>query len=99
VRANGGEDNAFTSYDYTGYFQRIASDRLELVMSMEADRMANLDPPPASAISERDVVIEERRQVVENRPGAVFGEQRRAIQYLNHPYARPVIGWMHEIER
>jgi zinc protease len=98
VRANGGEDNAFTSYDYTGYFQRIASDRLELVMSMEADRMANLAPPPASAISERDVVIEERRQVVENRPGGVFGEQRRAIQYLNHPYARPVIGWMHEIE-
>jgi zinc protease len=98
VRANGGEDNAFTSYDYTGYFQRIASDRLELVMSMEADRMANLAPPPASAVSERDVVIEERRQVVENRPGGVFGEQRRAIQYLNHPYARPVIGWMHEIE-
>jgi zinc protease len=98
VRANGGEDNAFTSYDYTGYFQRIASDRLDLVMSMEADRMANLAPPPASAISELDVVIEERRQVVENRPGGVFGEQRRAIQFLNHPYQRPVIGWMHEIE-
>ncbi len=99
VRANGGEDNAFASYDYTGYIQRIASDRLDLVMSMEADRMANLAPSPASAISELDVVIEERRQVVENTPGGVFGEQRRAIQYLNHPYQRPVIGWMHEIER
>jgi zinc protease len=98
VRGNGGEDNAFTSYDYTGYFQRIASDRLELVMEMEADRMANLAPPPASAVSELDVVIEERRQVVENSPGSVFAEQRRAVQYVNHPYGRPVIGWMHEIE-
>jgi zinc protease len=98
VRGNGGEDNAFTSYDYTGYFQRIASDRLELVMEMEADRMANLAPPVAGSVSELAVVIEERRQVVENRPGGIFNEHRRAIQYLNHPYARPVIGWMHEIE-
>ncbi|CAN5666028.1 pitrilysin family protein [soil metagenome] len=98
VRGNGGEDNAFTSYDYTGYFQRIAADRLDLVMSMEADRMANLGFPGSAARSELDVVIEERRQVVENRPGTVFNEQRRAVQYLNHPYGRPVIGWMHEIE-
>jgi zinc protease len=96
VSANGGEDNAFTSFDYTAYFQRIAADRLEIVMKMEADRMANLDPRNTEA--ERDVVIEERRQVIETRPGAVFNEQRRAVQFLNHPYARPVIGWMHEIE-
>jgi zinc protease len=98
VRDNGGEDNAFTSFDYTGYFQRIASDRLELVMEMEADRMANLAPPPASAVSELSVVTEERRQVVENQPGGIFNEQRRAVQFLNHPYGRPIIGWMHEIE-
>lgn len=98
VRENGGEDNAFTSYDYTGYFQRIAADRLELVMEMEADRMANLAPPPDSAASELAVVMEERRQVVENRPGGVFNEERRAVQFINHPYGRPVIGWMHELE-
>jgi zinc protease len=98
VRAHGGQDNAFTSFDYTGYFQRIAAGYLDLVMEMEADRMANLDPPPASAVSELAVVIEERRQVVESRPGGIFNEQRRAIQFLNHPYQRPVIGWMHEIE-
>lgn len=98
VRENGGEENAFTSYDYTGYFQRIAADRLELVMEMEADRMANLAPPPASAESELAVVMEERRQVVENRPGGIFNEERRAVQFINHPYGRPVIGWMHELE-
>ncbi len=98
VRENGGEDNAFTSYDYTGYFQRIATDRLDLVMEMEADRMADLAPPARSARSELAVVMEERRQVVENRPGGVFNEERRAVQFINHPYGRPVIGWMHEIE-
>jgi zinc protease len=99
VSENGGEDNAFTSSDYTAYFQHIAADRLDLVMGMEAERMVNLAPPEAGVLSERDVVLEERRQVVENDPGAVFAEQRRAALYLNHPYRRPVIGWEHEIER
>jgi zinc protease len=98
VRAHGGEDNAFTAHDYTAYHQRIAADRLALVMAMEADRMANLDPSEAAVLSERAVVMEERRQVVENTPAGLFGEQRRATLYLNHPYGRPVIGWMHEIE-
>jgi zinc protease len=97
VRTEGGEDNAFTAQDYTGYHQRIAADRLALVMAMEADRMVNLDPSETAVRSERDVVMEERRQVVENTPGGLFGEQRRAALYLNHPYRNPVIGWMHEI--
>ncbi|MEL6642338.1 MAG: pitrilysin family protein [Pseudomonadota bacterium] len=98
VAANGGSDNAFTSYDYTGYFQRVASDRLELMMEMEADRMVNLVIDPAEMEPEREVVLEERNQRTENEPGALFGEQRRAAQYLNHPYGTPIIGWRHEIE-
>jgi len=99
VAENGGSDNAFTSYDYTGYFQRIAADRLPLMMKMEADRMVNLDLGPDDILTERDVIIEERNQRVENSPGALFGEQRRAALFLNHPYGRPVIGWRHEMEK
>ncbi|MEO1536908.1 MAG: pitrilysin family protein [Pseudomonadota bacterium] len=96
VNRNGGSDNAFTAQDYTGYFQRIASDRLELVMSMEASRMDGLRLVPEDIGTERDVVIEERNQRVENDPGALFSEQMRAAQYLNHPYSIPIIGWKHE---
>ncbi len=97
VAANGGTDNAFTSYDYTGYFQRIAADRLELMMQMEADRMVNLKLTDDDWRTERDVVNEERNQRVENNPGALFGEQRRAAQYLNHRYGVPIIGWKDEV--
>ena len=98
VAENGGSDNAFTSADYTAYFQRVAADRLEMVMSMEADRMVDLAPTEAGVLSERDVVLEERRQVVESRPGRRFRRGRcPAALYLNHPYGRPVIGWEHEI--
>ncbi|MEM7753265.1 MAG: pitrilysin family protein, partial [Pseudomonadota bacterium] len=96
VNRNGGSDNAFTAQDYTGYFQRIASDRLDLVMSMEASRMDGLRLVPEDIGTERDVVIEERNQRVENDPGALFSEQMRAAQFLNHPYSIPIIGWMHE---
>ncbi|MDU8943837.1 M16 family metallopeptidase [Ovoidimarina sediminis] len=98
VAANGGNDNAFTSFDYTGYFQRVAADRLELMMKLEADRMQNLSIAPEFVDSERAVVLEERNQRVENDPGALFQEQRRAAQYLHHPYGIPIIGWKHEIE-
>ena len=98
VAANGGSDNAFTSYDYTGYFQRVASDRLDLMMSMEADRMVNLRLSQTDTETERDVVLEERNQRTDNSPGALFSEQRRAALYLNHPYGIPVIGWRHEAE-
>ncbi|SEF71778.1 zinc protease [Thalassococcus halodurans] len=98
VAANGGTDNAFTSYDYTGYYQRIAADRLELVMKMEADRMVKLQLDEADILTERDVIIEERNTRTENDPGALFGEQRNAALYLNHPYGTPIIGWRHEME-
>ncbi|PWJ21991.1 zinc protease [Jannaschia seohaensis] len=97
VEAQGGSDNAFTSYDYTGYFQRVASDRLGLMMEMEADRMRDLRLDSDDFLTERDVVQEERAQRTDSNPGAIFAEQRRAIQYLNHPYAIPIIGWPQEI--
>jgi zinc protease len=98
VAANGGNDNAFTSYDYTAYYQRIAADRLELMMRMESDRMRNIRLTPANIETERDVIIEERNQRTENNAGALFSEQMRAVQYHNHRYGVPVIGWMHEME-
>lgn len=98
VTANGGMDNAFTSYDFTTYFQRIASDRLELVMGMESDRMANLKIGEDDWQAERQVVLEERSQRTDSDPGAQFAEERSAVQFYNHPYGRPVIGWRQEME-
>ncbi len=98
VARNGGRDNAFTSYDYTAYFQRVASDRLGLMMQMEADRMKNIRLTEENIVTERNVIIEERNQRTENSPGALFGEQLNAAQYLNHRYGVPIIGWMHEME-
>jgi zinc protease len=98
VEAQGGNDNAFTSYDYTAYFQRVAADRLDLMMTMEADRMRGLILSEDNVTTERAVIIEERAQRTDSDPGALFGEQRRAAQYLNHPYGTPVIGWKHEAE-
>jgi len=97
VARNGGSDNAFTSQDYTGYFQNIAADRLPLVMEMEADRMANLAFGEQDFLTEREVVLEERRSRTDNRAQAQFSEQVGAAQYLSHPYGLPVIGWEHEI--
>lgn len=98
VAANGGRDNAFTSYDYTAYFQRVAADRLDLMMSMESDRMRNIRLTPENIETERDVIIEERNQRTENSPRALFSEQMNAVQYHNHRYGVPIIGWMHEME-
>ncbi len=97
VARNGGSDNAFTSYDYTAYYQRIAADRLELMMRMESDRMVNLQLGEGDIATERDVIIEERNQRVENNPSALFREQKNAVQYLNHRYGVPIIGWQHEM--
>lgn len=98
VAANGGRDNAFTSTDYTGYYQRVAADRLELMMRMEADRMVNLRLDEGDIATERDVIIEERNQRTDSSPGAIFREQRNAALFLNHPYGTPIIGWRHEME-
>ena len=84
VARNGGQENAFTSHDYTAYFQNIAKDRLEKVMAMEADRMTGLVLTDAQVTAEKLVVLEERRQRVDNDPGAVLGEEAQAARYLNH---------------
>jgi len=97
VARNGGSDNAFTSYDYTAYFQRVAADRLELMMRMESDRMVNLQLSEDDIETERNVIIEERNQRTENSPSALFREQKSAAQYLNHRYGVPVIGWQQEM--
>ncbi|MET0181689.1 MAG: pitrilysin family protein [Caulobacterales bacterium] len=98
IARNGGDDNASTSWDYTNYYERIARDRLELVMRMEADRMRNLQLSEEEIASERAVITEERRQRIDNNPGAVLYERMRAMLYPHHPYGTPIIGWMHEIE-
>jgi len=98
VRQKGGEDNAFTSADYTAYYQRIAKENLPLVMEMEADRLHNLKLTEKDVETEREVIIEERRSRIENDPGARLFEQMDAALFLNHPYQRPVIGWMNEMQ-
>ncbi len=93
----GGNDNAFTSHDATAYFQRIAKSRLAEVMVMEADRMQNLRLAEKEVLTERDVILEERRSRVENNPSSILDEQMSAALYRNHRYGVPVIGWEHEI--
>lgn len=97
IRALGGNDNAFTSQDYTAYFQTIAKEHLPAIMAMEADRMSGLVFPPDDVDSERKVVIEERRERTENDPHGYFAEQLRAALFPNHSYANPVVGWLHEL--
>jgi zinc protease len=94
----GGQENAFTSSDYTGYFQRIPSDQLKTVMQFEADRMTGLVLTDKVVLPERDVILEEQNQRVANVPRARLGEQIDAALYLNHPYGRPIIGWRQEME-
>ena len=95
----GGQENAFTSSDYTGYFQRVTKDRLKMVMEFEADRMTGLKLTDEAVLPERKVVLEEQNSRVANNPAAKLGEDVQAVLYLNHPYGRPVIGWRHEIEK
>ena len=99
VAANGGRDNAFTAADYTAFFQNVAVGKLELVMKLESDRMANLTLKDKDFQPERQVVLEERRMRIENEPSAMLDEQVEAALYLNSPYHHPVIGWRNEIEK
>lgn len=99
VEAQGGDDNAFTSWDYTAYYQRIAADRLDLMMQMEADRMRNLRLTEEDVLTEREVILEERAQRTDSNPGALLSEQMRAAQFQNNPYGIPIIGWRHEMEQ
>lgn len=94
----GGQENAFTSNDYTGYYQRVPSEQLKTVMEFEADRMTGLVLTDAVVKPELQVILEERNQRIENNPRARLGEQIDAALFLNSPYGKPVIGWRHEME-
>ena len=94
----GGQENAFTSNDYTGYYQRVPTEQLKTVMEFESDRMTGLVLTDAVVLPERDVILEERNQRMENNPRARLGEQIDAALFLNSPYGRPIIGWRHEME-
>lgn len=98
VALHGGNENAFTGQDFTAYFQNISSDKLGLVMEMEADRMKHILFDEEEVQKERDVVLEERSSRTDNNPKAQLSEQMSAALFLNHPYGTPVIGWRHEIE-
>ncbi|WP_408918132.1 M16 family metallopeptidase [Bradyrhizobium arachidis] len=95
----GGNENAFTSVDYTGYFQRVPKEQLPTMMEFEADRMTGLVLKDENVLPERDVVLEEYNMRVANNPDARLSEQIMAALYLNHSYGRPVIGWHQEIEK
>jgi zinc protease len=99
VSTIGGQENAFTSSDYTGYFQRAAKEHLKMLMEFESDRMTGLVLTDDVVKPELSVVLEEQNMRVANNPGARLEEQLEAALYLNHPYGRPVIGWRQEIEK
>jgi zinc protease len=99
VATLGGQENAFTSDDYTAYYQRVPRERLKTLMEFESDRMTGLVLTDEVVKPELQVVLEEQNMRVANNPGARLGEQVEAALYLNHPYGRPVIGWRHEIEK
>src|SRR5271154_1679242 len=95
----GGQENAFTTSDYTGFFQRVPREHLKQVMAFEADRMTGLGLTDDVVKPELNVVLEEQNMRVANNPSAPLGEQMDAALYLNHPYGRPAIGWRQEIEK
>jgi zinc protease len=99
VEQNGGQDNAFTSQDVTTYFVNIASDKVDLIVDLEADRMRNLLLDSKEIDSEREVVIEERRTRTEDDPEGFLGEEVSSIAFKAHPYGFPIIGWMEDLKR
>ncbi len=98
VESLGGETNAFTGADYTGFYVTIATEHLEKIMALEADRFQHLAPSANDYAKEREVIIEERRSRIENQPMALIKEQINAALYQHHPYQIPIIGWMHEMQ-
>ena len=98
VAAAGGRDNAFTSKDYTAYFQQVPKAQLAQMMQLEADRMRHLNLDAGEFAQEIKVVMEERRQRTDDSPHARLGEQLQAVAYQTHPYRVPVIGWMNDLE-
>ena len=99
VAGVGGRDNAFTSYDYTAYFQQVPADQLGRMMELEADRMHNLQLTDEAFAKEIEVIKEERRLRTEDQPRALVHEELMATAFHTHPYQRPVIGWMTDLDR
>jgi len=98
IAEQGGRENAFTSRDYTAYYQVLATDRLEIALRLEADRMRNITLPEDEFVQEMRVVQEERRLRTEDNPNALLFEQVNATAWLNSPYGIPVVGWMSDIQ-
>lgn len=98
IAAAGGRENAFTSYDYTAYFQQLHKSKLPLAMQLESDRMQNLQLSPAEFSKEIKVVMEERRMRTDDEPHSLMQETLMAAAYQEHPYQHPVIGWMNDLE-
>jgi len=98
VAGFGGQENAFTSFDYTAYFQRVPKEHLRAMMDYEADRMTGLAFDESVVGPERDVVLEERKMRVDADPAAQLGEEFSSALFVHHPYGTPIIGWEHEIE-
>ncbi len=98
VAGFGGQENAFTSFDYTAYFQRVPRQHLRAMMDYEADRMTGLAFEESVVGPERDVVLEERKMRVDSDPAAQLGEEFSSALFVHHPYGTPIIGWEHEIE-
>ncbi len=99
IQENGGNDNAFTSYDYTAYFENLNADRVQVSIDLESDRMQNLLLREQDFRTERMVVMEERRLRTDDNPQAVLTEQVMATAFEMHPYHWPIIGWMEDIAR
>lgn len=98
IAALGGRENAFTTRDYTGYYQQIPAGRLEDVMKLESDRFANNQWPDDEFKRELEVVKEERRLRTDDQPRSLLGEQQNAAVFTASPYHRPVVGWMSDLE-
>ncbi len=98
VAAAGGRDNAFTSRDYTAYFQQVPKEKLAEMMRLEADRMRHLNVDPKEFAQEIKVVMEERRMRTDDNPQSRLFEQMNAVAFQAHPYRRPIIGWMNDLE-
>jgi zinc protease len=98
IAAAGGRENAFTGNDYTAYYQQLEKSQLELSMKLEADRMVNLNLTDDEFNKEIKVVMEERRWRTEDKPQSKVNEQFQAAVYHAHPYGRPVVGWMNDLE-
>lgn len=99
IQENGGNNNAFTSYDYTTYFENLSADRIQIAIDLEADRMQNLMLRQEDFQTERMVVMEERRMRTEDNPQAVLFEQIMATAFQIQPYRWPIIGWMEDLAR